>query len=817
MVEKAKKWLQNYRLFFSFALLALSLCLLLSGCSIEDIPNGQKVGEKIIAALDCSHSRGQTVHPGGEVTYTVRLQNTGFKDAPVEVRASVPECAEHVSGGSIDGHTLVWEVTIPARETLSVSYTIRVLEDMELCEEGYVTGDISVNGTDLVGYEVYIKRTLNRYDREKVVTGMRALNNSKLGGMELVNWVYQIAFSTSVPMEGTPAEILEQIYAEDNSLSEGMAVPGFYGGQAVEASMMERLPGAPSVLPAESDLIAGDVILVHEDITGSDKGRGYLYDGEDLYELLEAGMVKSDTASVLGNLLSADRYIALRPSMVLESLNYTEEKEELVLTPEQEAVIVTAESYLLRGERVQYDDSRMTDHIHRWQKGVKSPEDYTGDEWGYTNCAAFTYDVYLNALGYDIGMYETAQLISADSSVQPYYYMPTGMETEQEKLAVYQEFTEMLQPGDIIVYRYREKSGGHAMLYVGNGNIVHSTGSSYDAENGMETVEPTVRYLRVDDLFTLENSRRHIFTKTTQLAIVRPLAAWSGEIPENTVNRVENMQGLVAEKLSSHASGMTVSPGGEMTFTFSVYNAKDEAATVEIRDVVPEHTTYVGGADTVEGDQLFWQLTIPAGETGTVSYTVKVDEDEHLTEGGYIYSDAGTVGGVRVVCPRVYVKQTLDAEQQAALGTAIEALDSSGLTGLAYVNAAYENAFGESGALPSDSIDELLAGVWGDDTSYKLNKDGQYIEMVAPTLYGGRKCVNAQLFNRQRTRLVRENQLIVGDVILAGSGSDHKIYLYTGEGLLDVTHDRKAVDVDAILESILMEDYFVVLRPSAIR
>ena len=59
-----------------------------------------------------------------------------------------------------------------------------------------------------------------------------------------------------------------------------------------------------------------------------------------------------------------------------------------------------------------------------------------------------------------------------------------------EKAAQEKAFYENLQPGDIINIRYsRSSGGGHAMLYVGNGQIIHSGGGniSYGSADTIET------------------------------------------------------------------------------------------------------------------------------------------------------------------------------------------------------------------------------------------------------------------------------------------------------------------------------------------
>ena len=64
----------------------------------------------------------------------------------------------------------------------------------------------------------------------------------------------------------------------------------------------------------------------------------------------------------------------------------------------QKAVVLTAESFVIRRERGQYDDTRLIDSsalaYYRWSAGQRQPEDYTSQFTGYSNCAAFVYDLY---------------------------------------------------------------------------------------------------------------------------------------------------------------------------------------------------------------------------------------------------------------------------------------------------------------------------------------------------------------------------------------------------------------------------------------
>ena len=525
--------------------------------------------------------------------------------------------------------------------------------------------------------------------------------------------------------------------------------------------------------------------------------------------------------------------------------------------PEQEAVVKTALAFLARGNRIQYDDTRFSPNSqpveYRWQYNLKSPEDYTTQFFGYTNCAAFTHDVYREALDYDILSYTTTSLTEKGEPERVYKYWPTGKETAEQQRAMEEKFRANLKMGDIIVIRY-SKGGGHAMLYVGaevlKGNdgyrgtaaestdekddtsnkltydIIHSTGSSYSYANYTEKFEPygTVQMMSTDSLFD-PSKNRHVFSKLDSIAIIRPLNIYEGGVPEKTKNRIKNMEGIVAEKLSSHTYGMTVSPGDEMTFTFSIQNKNNKDVTLEIRDTVPSNTTYVSGAASEQDGNLSWSLPVPAKTTVSVSYTVRVNNDAPL--GDVVYSDAGTVGGVDVDCPKVYIDRTLSGEEQSALLNAAQSLATSDKRGMALANAIYAKGL-DTGVLLPDDYETVMTDLYTEYGlyNYTLNDEStRYVSIIAPGLFGGRgvtqrvDAVNAEWLEDTRTRLPYTRDLIVGDIIIACDGADitneaaHRLYLFCGDSSLDLL-SGKTVDSATILNKLLAYNRFAILRPS---
>lgn len=515
----------------------------------------------------------------------------------------------------------------------------------------------------------------------------------------------------------------------------------------------------------------------------------------------------------------------------------------------QMAVVKTALAYLARGTRIQYDDTNMNiagaTTQYRWQHGVRLyPEEYTSQYTGYTNCAAFTYDVYLSALNMKIGGYTTKNLTSVEGKQRIYSYYPKGNETKEQMKQVQEEFMSKLKPADLIIVRYNgtRDGNGHAMLYVGkdvlrgvegakeNADIIHSTGGSYQYGDKAEKYEKngTVQTMSTVRLFD-PSGGMYVFGKLKSIVILRPLEVFNRDIPENSLNRIRNMDNIVAEKLSSHTYGMTANPGDDITYTFSITNQNKEPATVTVEDTVSALTTFQSGDNaTVEGDRLRWEVTIPANTTAAVSYTVRVKEDAQV--GQSIVGDEGTVGGISVPCPDVFVARTLTRQEQSDLLAAVEALsDTKLLRGVDLINALYSKTLKVEKILPDD-FDGIVESVYPDFSGLTyINGKSPYADAIAPGLFGGRTVTQRTLaldnvaqymrLEAIRTRLPDPEQLIIGDVLIARDGTEDtgkKLYLFTGEKMLNLLGDDTLVYEDTLscLNPVMGYSSFMILRPS---
>ena len=87
---------------------------------------------------------------------------------------------------------------------------------------------------------------------------------------------------------------------------------------------------------------------------------------------------------------------------------------------------------------------------------------------------------------------------------------------------------------------------------------------------------------------------------------------------------VKNSSGLTID-------GKTVAPGSELKYEITVTNTFSEQRRFTITDNIPAYTTYVQGSADNSGSFsagiLTWNVDIPAGQSKTVSFKVKVNED----------------------------------------------------------------------------------------------------------------------------------------------------------------------------------------------
>jgi uncharacterized repeat protein (TIGR01451 family) len=420
------------------------------------------------------------------------------------------------------------------------------------------------------------------------------------------------------------------------------------------------------------------------------------------------------------------------------------------------------------------------------------------------------HDVYLHALGYDYGNF---QLANASWDMKEYTYYLTGNETNAEKRAIEKEYLSALKIGDIIYYSY--SGNNHAMLYIGNGNLIHCTGSTHNGY--VEIEEPAIRFDRVESLFDPARSRYVFQTEKPRSAlyIIRPLNTWEGsEIPEVAEKRIGDMRGIFAEKTCSLTLGQTANPGDTLTYTFSVFNTNAKEVKLSVSDRIPANTVLMVDGSPSDQVTVFHELTLAPLEKKKVSYTVKISETAPLGT-AIVCTDESRVGGILAKATPVFVGNTLTAEEQEKIVAAAEKRIGSSLGAIDLVNEIYRDALGVENVI-GVTREELADVIFPESGSLrKLAESGYYADMIAPSQYGGRTVKNSDRFLGERTRLTRERNLIVGDILYLQGSSSYGLYLYLGEGrLLNLAAGLAPKDLEERLEVTLGWPMFAVLRPS---
>lgn len=114
-----------------------------------------------------------------------------------------------------------------------------------------------------------------------------------------------------------------------------------------------------------------------------------------------------------------------------------------------------------------------------------------------------------------------------------------------------------------------------------------------------------------------------------------------------------------------------------------------------------------------------------------------------------------------------------------------------------------------------------------DTTALTKRTDTDFSKLIAPTLYGGMSIRTGmyKIPDGERSRLVRESDLAVGDIIIADWSGGKSVYVYGGDSTLVTVSGTKTTaktigddiygsGADNILISLLAYDRYVVIRPS---
>lgn len=560
------------------------------------------------------------------------------------------------------------------------------------------------------------------------------------------------------------------------------------------------------------------------------------------------GYLDEKTATTLQN-AAHDYLFDTDPSSVKREVNYVKclatpaDVDQSTKTPSREyyaneiydenypIILATAYSYYARGKWIQYDNiGNSNTYAALLRRDIETrAEDATPQNISYLDCSSFVYSVYNNAYGYNFdGANNTNMFLERDTD-RVYYW--NAVDTDWTDEEAIENFYKTLQPGDVVVYT------GHAMLYMGNGMILHcissqETGSSanYNPDTGVDSKEifGGIVYEPIYS-FSEPTGARFVFKGSNEVAIYRPLA--SGITPtEEGKLRAEALLGITAYKTTTAPAGITVNNGDTVTITFTVKNENAENKQVTLTDIIPEGLSYVSGDFTNENGSLSLTMQVPAGKAKTASYTVSVNTD--VKPATLITCDDAKANGIALNTTLINVMPTLTAEQQAKISDAAKTAAEDANTTMEMIISVYndtlgkEVSFGDEYTLLKQLLDINAAGTSGIYV-YTDDEDGFYNEtffsndLIPYNLFGG-KLFSANSGAVPYTENPTVENILPGDILLLvadGAAKNMDVYFCTAPGVLAAIEDGNYVtyadsDASAIMESVFKYSYFCVARPS---
>lgn len=508
------------------------------------------------------------------------------------------------------------------------------------------------------------------------------------------------------------------------------------------------------------------------------------------------------------------------------------------LTENQKIVREVAYAYYYKGSYIHYDQYGTRRNIN------PSPELATCDNRIHLDCSSYVNAVYYEAFGENIMPFSTTErtpqtgvytnyaeeFLGVNSDVVGYWDLTTLTDAQKEEFLEFVKAT--LEVGDVIVNR-RSSNTGHAIIYVGNGYFLHSTGSSYEyTENPEDAFDRgesngTVSLLSYKKVLEDSSSSRYILaSNNSRIAILRPLNRALTKT-ENTEARMK-LSGLSVSKTAGFGPYSAVKVGDVILYTVTLENhGKSELSGLYLSDTIPEGTRFVASSPNAVFDNgvLHWSGNLPAGAVACVSYIVEVT----AAEGSVIASEIADINGLKIN-PVYHTVSGFTSESEEAFLTLARSIAEESKSyddPLLLINELYHELLGAD-FFSADSamaiLDELI-----DSTNKCLNKESALYATVNDSLWGGYQLRSGYRTDNRRTRLVTERNLSVGDVIIAEYGDETAgkskltVYVYLGDGkLLTVSTESNTASIIEIaddeykneLVALIAYDRFAVVRPS---
>lgn len=274
---------------------------------------------------------GRSVPAGGEITYTIELDNapkigTGIARTVTvtDILSDKVTLVSATDGGTVKNGVLTFaDISLAAGEVRTLSYTVRVNADATGAVEGTIC---SANGVEAVCREVLIGDALTAAQEAALAQGLSTSKPSGMSALAWINSVYETAIGKSF-LVSSNSELFDAIFApsgsyykisvDETQLDVATAlVRTVTGGYHVTSQSFEEHRNRIRYV-AESSLQFGD-ILATRDTKGNYAYYIYQGAGKELVKVTDSALTTADTEVTMVAMIANGRFALLRPSMMLD-------------------------------------------------------------------------------------------------------------------------------------------------------------------------------------------------------------------------------------------------------------------------------------------------------------------------------------------------------------------------------------------------------------------------------------------------------------------------------------------------------------------
>ena len=295
------------------------------GLSLTAETEKRKTAKSVDLEKIASVPQHGAVRVGDEITFTLQVKN--FMSASVGdyvVTDKIPSgtVLKSCEGGTQNGSELRWELTLGAKETKNLTYTVTVAAGAtkQIVSKGFQGNGVKSNDLKFTVSKLTAAQTT------KLMTTANTLSSgvSFTNPIEMPKTLYKNALNRTLfdytKVSAALTDVIDSdknTFRTDTEISK-MLVPDLYGGVDVKAGYVTDKTRARMI--TESYLVKGDIILAEY----SGKSVVYVYLGESrllaVYSQDKVSQVVEIAAdpyrNILVTLISYDRYAVLRPSLV---------------------------------------------------------------------------------------------------------------------------------------------------------------------------------------------------------------------------------------------------------------------------------------------------------------------------------------------------------------------------------------------------------------------------------------------------------------------------------------------------------------------